>query len=688
MWFLLPALAEPPSPARQCAEAGQGSEVEICVQLAARHPEAVDGITLALRAHIDQGSSADRDLLAALLLLVRPGSGLDGVDALDALDDPRVLPPLFEAARSEDLLVARAAVRALVRRERAREELIRWLLQPTVDLATRSAIAASLASSGDPDAVDALVDTLRQPGLPPTLSDSIEQGVRLHHPERVSELRRAISRDGTGWTSATGALVLGSALGVAGSTEGPELGRLGAVTGTLAGGSMGYLLARAFPSEAGDAAFVHSTTLAGTATGLALGAGLAPDDRQVALWSGLGGQALGFGAGLALERRHPGTVADSLEALGIGTAAALALGGAFQVGADNGLAGDRHDPGLLGAGIGLAGGTLLGHAIAPRIRLERNDWALVTLSTGAGLALGRFAPLAGNRRSLLPLVGGSTGALFGFALAGSIDPDWDALGSGGAGALFGGLVLGGTVLWIAPEERELIGGALLVGGITGMGLGGLVADIDQDPIDDRDVLLAGLTTGWVGSHVLVLNQRRHGDVFARPGPLLVIPAAGAATVSGLAPVLDVPIPHSLAGFTLGLWGTYLGATTGQLLVDDPLLPGLIGGDLGLAGAVLVLNPLVGLSPSTVAMADAGGILGGATGLVVTRLATDTPDARLIGSLAGATVGFVGGGLLGRHLRRSGQLRNIAWRLPRDLRISLVPMGPEGRPGAGIGVHGW
>ncbi|MCA9571408.1 MAG: hypothetical protein KC656_26395, partial [Myxococcales bacterium] len=436
---------------------------------------------------------------------------------------------------------------------------------------------------------------------------------------------------------------------------------------------------------AADAAFVTTTTAVGTASGLAIGAGLAPDDPRIALWAGLSGQLTGLALGTSLQRVHPGTVADDLEAVGMGAAMGVALAGALQVGAANGLPDpDARNPLLLGAGIGLAGGTLLGHLVAPRVRMERNDWALVLLATGTGAALGQFAPLADNQRGALPAVGASTGLLFGYALAGSIDPDWDALGSGGAGAVFGGLVLGGAALWVAPEQREIVGAAVLLGGISGMGLGGLLADVDQDPIDDRDVVLAALAAGWTGAHVLALNNRATGDVLSQPGPLLVLPAAGAAVVSGLAPVVDVPITHSMAGLTLGLWGTYLGATAGALAFDDPVLVGMIGGDVGAIVGTVVLSPVVGLTPTTVALADGGGILGGATGLVTARAFTRDPDMLLVGSIVGATSGFLAGGLVGRQLRLSGRTRNIALRLPDGLRVAVVPSGA----GATLQVSGW
>lgn len=690
MWLVLSALAQPPSPARQCAEAAEGSEIEVCVQLAAENPTATQDVALALAAHVDAGTSADRELLSALLLLLHEGSELDGLDALARLDDPRVLAPLTRAVDHPKAPVSLAAVATLGHRPAAHPRLLGWMLEGNRSLAVRVAAAEALARSGSVDAADGLIDALRQRGLPLELRDAIAAQIRTHHPLRIPELRREISQDGTPWVTATGALTLGYALGVTGQSASPEIRVLAAGTGAMAGGTIGYLLAQGFPVEAGDAALVTTSTAMGTAGGYALGRGWAPDRPEVALWTGLGGQIVGLGLSASLQRTHRGRPVDSLEATAIGAATGVLFASALQVGAANGLSDpDRRDALSLGAGLGLLAGGAVGHAVAPRIQLERNDWALIALATGTGAAIGQFAPLAGNERGLLPVVGTATGLLGGFALAGSIDPDWDALGSGAAGAVFAGLVLGGTTLWIAPEQEELIGAAIVVGGVAGMGLGGLLADVDQDPIDDRDVVLATLATGWTAAHVLAINNRSSGDPLSQPGPLLVLPSLAGAVTSGLAPVLDIPIPHSTAGLTLGLWGAYLGASTGSIVADDPVVGGIIGGDLGVGLGAIVLSPAVGFAPTTVALADGGGILGGATGLVFTRALTNDADALLVGSITGATVGFAGGALLGRSLRRSGRIRNVAWLAP-TLDWSVHPdTFANGRIlGATVRVDGW
>lgn len=660
------------------------------MKLAAEHPDATDPLALALLGHIDRGSTGDRKLLEALLLLLGEGTELEGVDALAALEDIRALPPLIQAVHHPNLPVGLAAIERLGALPGARTRLERWLLDPSEELALRVAIAQALATSEDPRAVDVLVDALRQRGLPMELRQAIRSAVERNHPGRAHELREEVSRDGTPWSTATGAMTLGYTLAVAGQSSSPDLTQLAAGTGTLAGGTVAYLLAQGFPTEAGDAAFVTTTSLAGGLSGYAIGSGLAPDDREIALWTGLAGELTGLSAGLLLDKRHPGTEADAIEGLAVGAATGVLLAGALEVGAQNGLSDPDRTRALdLGAGLGLLGGTILGHAIAPNIDIQRNDWALIALATGGGIAIGQFAPLAGNERGPLPWVGGATGLLAGYAMAGSIDPDWDALGSGGAGAVFGGLVLGGTVLWVRPDDRELIGAGVLLGGIAGVGLGGLLADLDQDPIDDRDVVLTTLTAGWTAAHVLAINNRMTGDILAHKGPLLVVPALSGAAVSGLSARLDVPITHSTAGLTLGLWGAYLGATTGAIAFDDPIVPGLIGGDVGLLVGAIALSPMGGVSPTTVALADGGGILGGASGLVFARAFTRDRDLLLAASIAGATGGFLSGALVGRQLRRSGQTRNIAWSPPDDLHWSVMPtlVGRE-TLGMGLVVVGW
>jgi hypothetical protein len=695
--WLAPAHAQdPPSAARLCAEAAEGTEVEVCLKLAASRPDEVDEVAAALLAHVDQGSSADRELLGALLLLLADETGSRGAAALGALGDERAVPPLVHAVGARPLPVALAAVDALGAYRAGLEPLSAWLLDDDRPLEVRVRAADVLGRTERPEAADALIDALRRRGLPPALRLAMLDAVRTHHPERSGELVHRIHRDGTTWMSVTGAVSVGYAMAVAGRFSEFEVAGIGAVAGTVAGGTTGYLIGRAAPTEADDAAFVAVNGLVGTAAGVALGAGLLRGRPDAVSWTGLGGEVVGLTAGVVLARPHRGTPGDSVEAAAMGLALATVLGGALDVGVKNGLsdpeASGTHPP-LLGAGIGLIAGTVLGHAIAPRVSLERNDWALVALSTGTGAALGALAPLAGNERGALPAVGGAAGALAGLALAGSVDPDWDALGSGVLGAGYGSLVVGGAAAWARPDDQQLIGGAALLGGVAGLGVGGMLADIDQEPIDDRDVVLMAFASGWAAAQTAGVLQLTEGDPFARVGPLLVVPSLAGATVAALSPVIDVPVPHSSAAVSLGLWGAYVGGSTGELLVGDSVVAATAGGTSALVIGAIGLSPFVGLSPTTVAMADAGGILGAGLGLGLGRAVGGSTDGLLIGGLIGAGAGFTGGAIAGQALRRSGATRDLAIHVPRpDVQVTVVPAMVDGAqhatPGVRIGVHGW
>ena len=130
---------------------------------------------------------------------------------------------------------------------------------------------------------------------------------------------------------------------------------------------------------------------------------------------------------------------------------------------------------------------------------------------------------------------------------------------------------------------------------------------------DRDVVLMVFGTGWAGLVTSGIQQARRGDPFDGLGPLLVVPAATGAVVSAFAPVLDVPVTHSSAALSLGLVGAYVGGSAGALTSGDPVPGALIGGNAGLSTGALLVSPFFGVPPTTVALADAGGILGGAAG---------------------------------------------------------------------------
>lgn len=683
---------EPASPARQCAEAAQGTEIEVCLKLAAAYPESADAIQAALAAHVDRRLGPDRELMTALLQL-NSADGVQGALTLGILEDTRAVRPLVHAAENREEPVASAAVEALARYPQGIAWLERWLLDRDLRLSVRQTAARALGALDTAAAGDALIDSLRHRGLPPTLRDTILEAVRTGHPHRSDELVRTISRDGTVWLTVTGAAAMGYTLGAAGRVSEPELFATGATAGTVAGGTLGYLIGQAVPTEADDGAFIATNTLLGTTAGVAMGAGLRRGEPDTAAWSGVAGEVVGLTAGIALAKAHRGSVGDSLEAGAIGVATAGAVGGALDVGVRNGLSDPeraRTNPPLIGVGIGLLAGTTFGHLVAPSVRLRGNDWALVALSSGAGAAVGTLMPLAGNRRGAMPILGAAAGGLVGFALSGPVDADWDTLASGTVGAVFGGAFVGGLVLWARPDDDPLFRGALLLGGIAGLGAGALLADDDQDPIDDRDVVLAMYATGWVGAHVIAVNLHRNGDPLKPMGPLLALPCLAGGVTSALSTALDVPVTHSSAAVSLGLVGASLGGTIGELTAGEPVFGAILGGDAGLIVGTVILSPLVNTPPTTLALANTGGVLGGGTGLAVARLIDPRTDTLLVGSMIGAGAGFVGGALTGHVLRRSGATRNIAF-LPRPprlgtLRLAVAPAVLPGREGVAYGAQ--
>lgn len=675
------------SPARQCADAARGREVEVCLRLAAAHPDDVDAIAAALKAHLDRASSDDRDLLHALLALVSEGGAVQGAERLGALDDPRVVSPLVHAARTRAGPVAVAAAEALALHPEALPELRSLVSDPAVPLEVRLAAVRTLGTMGTAAAGDVLVDELRRPLLPPALRREMIATVRDTWPERSNEIEGQVTADGTGWLALAGAGGLGYALATAGYFGQSDLEALGGVTGALVGTTAGYLYGRAFPMEAGDAALIATSGIGGTGAGLLIAAGVAPRDED-ALWAGgLAGEAVGFGLSGALRGVHPGTAGDALEATWVSGWSALGAATGIAYARQDLEASADQDPPALAAGLALTGGLAVGHAVAPGIDVSVADLGLIGVASGYGAAFGALVPLRGRSALGLPITTLSTGAVLGYALAGPVEAPADVLFGAAAGGTYGGVFGAGVGMLVDIDDRDVVTGSGLAGATLGLGVGAAVAARDPDPIDDRDLVLTGLATGWATWQAIGWGTWSQGDPSLAGLLVMAPPAVGIAT-GLISPVTDVPVTHSMMSGSLGVWGAYLGGVSSELVGGDTLLWTLVGSDAALAGGSLLLSPLVGVSPFVVGVADAGGVLGGATGTLALGLASPDPEPVLVGSLVGAGVGFAGGAVLGARLQRRGP-RNVA--LLGRVRVpgtwTLGPLRAEATDAYGVELRG-
>jgi hypothetical protein len=691
LWLVSVALAQdtppeppPPSPARQCADAADGAEVEVCLGLAVQHPDDIDSIAAALVAHVDRREAGDRELLDAVLSSLDPERALDGIRLLGASDDPRALPPLVAIVQAHpDEALARAAVLAVAEHPDPIPQLRRWLSDADLPLARRIAAVHALAAEGSDQAADAVEDALRRPRQPLPLRQALLETLRTTWPARTPE-RGVVTADGSLWLAAGSAWNLGYAMGVAGHFGRTDLAAVGALTGATAGSTAGYLYGRAWPMEAGEAAMLSTASVGGTTAGMLVGASMGEGTPDELLLGGLAGQVAGVGLGLALRTTWSGTSVDAVEGLAVGGLSALATDGVLQFRDE--VRGTRDGQRVLATGVALGLGGVVGHGVSPFVRLERSDGWLVAATAAGGLGVGLLLPTGGRRRVGLPAAGLSVGTLAGYGLAGVLDPEPATLAAAGTGSVFGG-VAGYGVGLLASDEPDVRGAATLVGGAAGATIGAIGGQLDPDPIDDRDVILSGAATAWATWQVVAIGQTTTvSDGFL----VLTPPVVGAATTLA-SNYLDVPVTHTLAASSVGLWGGYAGGVTGELLDQDVLLFAMVGSDVGLAGGALVMSPLVGLPPLVVGIADAGGVAGASLGALVAAQLDDDDDVIVAVSLGGAATGLALGAALGTVWHREGSRRDVALSLPMlkpppgRWSLAPLPVQTDGKPGGGLRV---
>ena len=692
--------AQEPSPASRCADARPGDEVEVCLKEAAANPEQVDAISAALQAHIDRGTTADRELLGALLILMSDETGVIGAERLATAADPRAVQPLIHAAENRQIPIATAAVAALATYEESVEPLTRWIRDDSwsdnddLKNAVKLAAAQALGQIHSEEAADALVDTLRRPGIAPNIRRAMREVVQVSYPHRLEELDGQVSVNGAPWITAGSAFALGysmTAAGYYGQTSN-QLAPLGGGTGVVVGATAGYLYARAWPVEAGDAAFIASSGFMGTVSGFFVGSGLEVSDPAGAgFLIGLGGEVIGYGLGIGLRDVHQGEARDAWEAMALGSIGGVAVGSAaaFQRVRSRQI-NPQNDPRSvnLEIGIGVAAGTIAGQIAAPHVQLTFNDTAMLGVASAYGLAAGSLIPTGDGFRRGLPSLGLATGSLVGYGLAGSVEPKGDVLIGGVTGAAFGGFFGAGVGQILAPREPQAIQGSALLGITGGLVAGSYFSHVNPDPIDDRDVVLTTLTTSWAAWQTAgwAAFADSQGTI---PGPLYAIPALTGATTAALSGELDIPVTHSSSATSLGLWGAYVGAVSAELVQADPLLYSLVGSDMGLVGGAVVMSPLVGTPPLVIGLADAGGVLGGSTSALGAAIATDDPQTILIASLVGSGLGLTAGAIVGSQWYRSGISRNMAISIPNlpiPGRFSVAPARLQGQREAVLGLR--
>lgn len=695
MWWVPFALAEDtgPTAARQCADAAAGSEVEVCLALVAEHPDQIDGIAAALRAHVDRAGAQDRELVQGLLLL-QSDRGDEGARRLGELADPRGIGPLAFAAATREPRVGVAAATALGAWPAAIDDLVRIVDARGVDTDVRIAAAESLGRLGDPRAADALVASMRRKRVPTPLKARIAAVVRATWPDRAAEIDATPVTNGSPWLAVGGGLGLGYALeavGYAGQVA--PLAPIGAVSGGVAGVTAGWLAGKAWPIEAGDAAMITTSGLTGLAAGHLIGASdrSRPEIRRRI--GGLTGAALGYGGAIATARLYDGAPADALEAQAIGLTTAAIAGSAFAFRDANAASPSLHGP-RIATGLGLAVGTGVGHLVAPRVRIHDGDLPLIGMTTAYGAAFGALLPVSDTvDAAWLPVTTAGAGALTGYAIATAVDPRPKIGVMGTVGFVSGAGLAGGLAMIAGGDGDEAaLRGVMLAGGTVGLGAGAWAAWRNPEPMQVEDGVLIGVGTAWALWQSVGWTTAARADYPTTVGFTLLAPSLVAAGLGAATPLVDAPVANTLAATSLGLWGGYVALVAAEVADVDPIVPALVGSDVGLAVGVLAMSPLVNAPPLAIALADAGGVLGGSLCALGASLATDDPRVILGVSLGGAGLGFAGGAFAGQAFSRHS--RDIAWRprLPSEATWSLAPAALSDRDtlayGARLSVTGW
>lgn len=688
MWTLLLSFVlaqDVPSPVRLCANAAEGAEVDVCLSLAAEHPDHVDGITAALRAHIDRAESGDRAFMRALLGLSMSDDAVGAAEQLAAIGDSRAVGPLMVAANTREESVMIAAVEALGAFPEAHEMLATWLLDANRDNGLRLACLDVLARRGEDVGGDALSAVIRRRGTRRGLRDTAFAALEQHQPKRYSALERPVARDGTPYLVAGGALAVGQVMGASGHAMQVQIAGTGTATGLVAGSAGGWVFGRVRPTEARTAAFITSSGAVGVTSGALIGVAFS-DDVEDGGWIGSTvGNVIGFGLGAAFRHHPTRSTGDVWEANLF--AGSLAVAGATGTNfARKGRWQERVQPddsgvrwASLGAGIGLGLGAVFGHGIAPHIRLAKEDLYFMTLTGAYGLGIGLAAPIPGLRRGL-PVAGLTAGVLVGYAVSGFANPQPDSVVGATTGALYGGAVAAGLGFLVDRDASSGGGiprGFALVGSGIGLVAGSAIASGNPEFLDPADLVFVSLVTGVSALHAGALWSAL-APPFRTRGWFIVAPAAIGALAAITTPLVDIPTEYSFTATSIGGWSglfAYGGVAALDGLRRDRFLWTMAAADTGIVVGLLVGAPPVNLPPMVVALADAGGIIGGGVTALGMSLVVDGADPNrgdriAVAGIAGAAVGITAGATIGFVVRATGERRDIAIRLP-DVRLPGV-----------------
>ena len=489
---------------------------------------------------------------------------------------------------------------------------------------------------------------------------------RLHLSEIDGVTARPFVALGTAYGVADGLMVAGAmdSSGLVSRTPARELFG-GALLGASAETAAGFLLARRFELDTGDA----TVGTAGKLFGGLLGAGTVmlvdPTAGRDETLAALGGSLAGLAGAAAAEHAAPLEPRDGAAAL---------VGGSFA--------------GVIGA-------------LAPR--LDQPKWTgfdrRTTGGTLAGVSLGVFGGAAIRRASDAPIesvglaaLGGADGLLTGLGF-GMLAREGDADRSLRIGTMAGtaaGLAVGASVwprITLGPGDRGLIGAGTTLGGWTALWLPVLGHASSDDVNSDKmkGALLAGAGLSSFVTSFMTPRLQIDDDLLENAIGLDVLFTGAGAGAGALASTrADAPVWGLLAGGTAGLLlggalhrsidldgsaplltlasseGLWLGAWLPYVLhahddvTSTEVGEGLAAGTLGAAGLATLATGVLHVTPAGAGYSALGSAVGaslaGGTALLDDRVGSRAGVGLMLG---GTGLGLIGGVLASPHLEGGG-----------------------------------
>ena len=476
----------------------------------------------------------------------------------------------------------------------------------------------------------------------------------------------------------------------------------GAAVGATIGGVTSLLVGDQLHADNDDVFFLASSSGLGVFYGIEAGRafiGTEEDGAQERIHAaGLAGSMAGVGVGMLAKAPAAGSMLHFDVATGIGSLA----GGGISDAADLYNPQDRQ----LRAGINMGGAAAFSGVAVAHTALggQSPNAAAWSLSLGHGAWIGAMSPyMFSDNPDTRQITGGlRAGAGLGYASALALsaigNPDAKSTTLQSIGIVAGNALGAGVPLSLGNEgHASAVVTPALLGGIGGQVLGAVIAphyDLSSD-----DAFLLGTLGAWTGFQTAgwVTYASATSDLSSKPlGYGLTAGGGGTLLAMGLAPLVDVPASGSIMMMSGGGWGTWYGGWGAQLAADGDAdrawLAMTASGNGGLIGVAAL--EAAGWQPTwgDVGKIDGMGLLGSAAGGLVGVIflyEEDNWDPLIASTLAGTSVGLVGGSLLAAKTR-GGSTKAPSFDIGRTAwtpRLDARPwMSDDGEPGAWVELH--